>query len=110
MLDTAIEIARKAGDVVRRDFGKPVKVNEDSAHDIKIQADIDAQDLIYSLILKKFPDHRLIGEEGDSGNAKGEVEWIVDPIDGTLNYAHGIPHFRISIAAQKREAAGRCYL
>jgi myo-inositol-1(or 4)-monophosphatase len=103
MLATAIDIARRAGDLLRRDFGKSVQVNENSAHDIKIQADIETQDLIYSLILKKFPDHKLIGEEGNSGNPKGEVEWIVDPIDGTLNFAHGIPHFCISIAARKNE-------
>jgi myo-inositol-1(or 4)-monophosphatase len=102
MLNTAIDIARKAGEVLRREFGKPVKVNENSAHDIKIQADIDTQNLIYSLILEKFPDHRLIGEEGDSGNPTGDIEWIVDPIDGTLNFAHGIPHFCISIAVRRK--------
>ena len=45
-----------------------------------------------------FPDHTIVGEEGNAGAADGEVQWIVDPIDGTVNYFFGIPHFCISIA------------
>src|SRR5262249_18725424 len=102
MIQTAISAAQAAGKVLRENFGKEVKVNESPKHDIKIQADIDTQNLIYDIISKAHPDHKLIGEEGDSGNPKGEVEWIVDPIDGTLNFACGIPHFCISIAARKK--------
>jgi myo-inositol-1(or 4)-monophosphatase len=81
-------------------------VNEEFAHDVKLAADVECQDLIYSILLDHFPKTRCIGEEGDSnnpGDPKAEVEWIVDPIDGTMNLAHNIPHFCVSIAA--REAA-----
>ncbi|MES2309399.1 MAG: inositol monophosphatase family protein [Verrucomicrobiota bacterium] len=101
MIHTAIQASLAAGELIRSNFGREVQVNESTVHDIKIQTDIDSQDLIYSIISKHHPDHRLIGEEGDSGNAKGEVEWIVDPIDGTINFAMGIPHFCVSIAARK---------
>ena len=66
------------------------------------------QELIYGILLDHFPKTRCIGEEGDSnnpGDPKAEHEWIVDPIDGTMNLAMGIPHFCVSIAA--REAATR---
>jgi myo-inositol-1(or 4)-monophosphatase len=102
MISTAIAAALAAGDVLQRSFGQAVQVNDASGHDIKIQADIDTQDLIYSIILKHFPNHKLLGEEGDAGNPQGEVEWIVDPIDGTVNFAMGIPHFCISIAARRQ--------
>jgi myo-inositol-1(or 4)-monophosphatase len=85
---------------------RPTHVNSTYAHDIKLAADVECQDLIYSILLDHFPKTRCIGEEGDSnnpGDPNAEYEWIVDPIDGTMNLAMGIPHFCVSIAA--REAA-----
>lgn len=102
MIHTAIQAAYAAGDLIRSNFGKVVQVNESTAHDLKIQTDLDSQALIYEMIAKSHPDHRLIGEEGDSGNPEGEIEWIVDPIDGTINFAMGIPHFCVSIAARQK--------
>lgn len=102
MISTAIAAALAAGDVLRRRFGGEVQVNEAFHHDVKIQADIDTQNLIYDVIRKAHPDHVLIGEEGNSGATEGSVEWIVDPIDGTMNFAYGIPHFSISIAARQK--------
>jgi myo-inositol-1(or 4)-monophosphatase len=101
MLSTAVMAAKEAGASLKKLFGEPVKINESTAHDLKIQADMDSQNLIYSIILEDFPDHKLIGEEGDAGNPAGTIEWIVDPIDGTLNFASGIPHFCVSIAARQ---------
>ena len=106
MIYAAITAAQAAGDKLRHVFGSELHVNEALAHDIKLAADVECQDLIYQILLDHFPKTRCIGEEGDSnnpGDPKAEVEWIVDPIDGTLNLAHGIPHFCVSIAA--REAA-----
>src|SRR5271170_878847 len=106
MIYAAITAAQAAGERLRQAFGSNLRVNEATAHDIKLAADVECQDLIYQILLDHFPKTRCIGEEGDSnnpGDPKAEVEWIVDPIDGTLNLAHGIPHFCISIAA--REAA-----
>ncbi|PTY00794.1 inositol monophosphatase [Verrucomicrobia bacterium LW23] len=109
MIYTAIAAAQAAGEVIRHNFGLDQVINENSAHDIKIQADVDAQALISGMILERYPDHALIGEEGNAGNPHGAVEWIVDPIDGTVNYVMGIPHFCVSIAARERES-GRSLL
>ncbi len=106
MIYAAITAAEAAGDRLRQAFGHPLHVNETLVHDIKLAADVECQDLIYSILLDHFPKTRCIGEEGDSnnpGDPNAEVEWIVDPIDGTMNLAMGIPHFCVSIAA--REAA-----
>jgi len=106
MIYAAITAAQAAGDRLRQAFGHDLHVNEAFAHDIKLAADVECQDLIYKILLDHFPKTRCIGEEGDSnnpGDPNAEVEWIVDPIDGTMNLAMGIPHFCVSIAA--REAA-----
>jgi myo-inositol-1(or 4)-monophosphatase len=108
MIYAAITAAQAAGERLRHAFCQELRVTESFAHDIKIAADKECQDLIYSILLDHFPKTRCIGEEGDSknpGDPKAEVEWIVDPIDGTMNLAHGIPHFCVSIAA--REAASQ---
>lgn len=103
MIYTAIAAAEAAGELLRRNFGQPIQVNHDEAHDVKIQTDVDSQNLIYSILLDNFPDHKMLGEEGDAGNPNGEIEWIVDPIDGTMNFVMGIPHFCISIAARDKK-------
>jgi myo-inositol-1(or 4)-monophosphatase len=106
MIYAAITAAEAAGERLRRAFGQELHVNEVAAHDIKLAADVECQDLIYSILLDHFPKSRCIGEEGDSqnpGDPNAEFEWIVDPIDGTMNLAYGIPHFCVSIAV--REAA-----
>ncbi len=104
MIYAAITAAQAAGEKLRHAFGGALDVTEQFAHDIKLQADKDCQDLIYKILLGHFPKTRCIGEEGDSdniGDPQAEVEWIVDPIDGTMNLAHGIPHFCVSIAARE---------
>ena len=104
MIYAAITAAQAAGERLRQAFGHELHVNEAFAHDIKLAADVECQDLIYSILLDHFPKTRCLGEEGDSnnpGDPKAEIEWIVDPIDGTMNLAHNIPHFCISIAARE---------
>jgi myo-inositol-1(or 4)-monophosphatase len=59
---------------------------------------VRAQDLITESLLKKFPEHALYGEEGMGGKRKSHYEWVVDPLDGTVNYFYSIPHFCVSIA------------
>jgi myo-inositol-1(or 4)-monophosphatase len=103
MIYAAITAALAAGDRLRHAFGSELRVTEEFVHDIKIAADKECQDLIYGILLKHHPDSACIGEEGDIGKPGAPIEWIVDPIDGTMNLAHGIPHFCVSIAA--REAA-----
>ncbi len=100
-LVTAIVAAREAGVLLREQFGRPPEVNEMLAHDIKLALDVQTQDLIALKLLTAFPDHALYGEEGIAGNQDSEWQWIVDPIDGTVNYFYGIPHYCISIALRR---------
>ncbi len=104
LLDTAIEAALAAGKMIKENFGSELTVNEMQRHDIKLELDVRSQVLITEMILAKFPDHAILGEEGGEIGGNGEVEWIVDPIDGTVNFFFGIPHFCVSIGARKRES------
>jgi myo-inositol-1(or 4)-monophosphatase len=101
-LDAAIEAARAAGDLLRANFHHPLRVNAAEAHDIKLEIDVLAQELITDLLLKKFPNHALYGEEGIVGDQTTKYQWVVDPLDGTVNYFYGIPHFCVSIALRFR--------
>jgi myo-inositol-1(or 4)-monophosphatase len=93
--------ARDAGTLLREHFGKPPEVNELLAHDIKLALDVQTQELITLKLLGAFPDHALYGEEGLAGNQASEWQWIVDPIDGTVNYYYGLPHYCVSIALRR---------
>jgi len=97
-LDAAETAARAAGDLLRQNFQRPLRVNSTEAHDIKLEIDVRAQDLITRLLLEQFPQHALYGEEGIVGDQSSEHQWVVDPLDGTVNYFYGIPHFCVSIA------------
>jgi len=100
-LDLAIAAACAAGSLLRSNFGTPLNVNALEAHDIKLELDVQSQALITGMILDQFPDHAIYGEEGLAGNQASPFHWIVDPIDGTVNYFYGIPHFCISIALRE---------
>jgi len=100
-LDLAIAAARAAGSLLRSHFGTPLNVDALLAHDIKLQLDVQSQALITGMILEQFPTHAIYGEEGLAGNQSSPFHWIVDPIDGTVNFFYGIPHFCISIALRE---------
>jgi myo-inositol-1(or 4)-monophosphatase len=97
LLDAAIQAAKAAGKLIRDNFGTELHVNEMKTYDIKLELDVRSQALITDMLLARFPDHAVLGEEGDSIGS-GSIEWIVDPIDGTVNFFYGIPHFCVSIA------------
>lgn len=101
-LDTAVEAAREAGELLRENFGSKLLVASTEAHDIKLDLDVRSQELITNRILSRFPDHAIFGEEGIMGNQEGEYQWIIDPIDGTVNYFYSVPHFCVSIALRQR--------
>lgn len=102
LLSAAIEAAHAAGKLQKENFGTDLAVNEMLRHDIKLDLDVRSQDLITSILLGHFPDHLILGEEGNAGSPESETHWIVDPIDGTVNYFYGLPHFCVSIAARQR--------
>ena len=102
MLETAIEAATAAGKLLKQNFGTKLDVNLTTHHDIKLALDEQAQALITRVILADFPDHCILGEEAITGNQQADVRWVVDPLDGTVNYFYNIPHYAVSIAAQDR--------
>jgi myo-inositol-1(or 4)-monophosphatase len=101
-LNAAENAARAAGKLLRANFQQRQRVNAVAAHDIKLEIDVQAQELISKLLLEEFPAHALYGEEGIVGDQSSDHQWIVDPLDGTVNYFYGIPHFCISIALRLR--------
>jgi myo-inositol-1(or 4)-monophosphatase len=107
MLETAIEAAAEAGKLLRKNFGTQLAVNQATHYDIKLEIDEQSQKLISRVILADFPDHCILGEEGTTGDKDADVRWVVDPLDGTVNYFYGIPHYAVSVATQQRVGADR---
>src|SRR5260370_22896130 len=101
-LEVATRAARAAGALVRENFGRSLKVDVEEAHDIKLELDVRTQELITKLLLEEVARHSILGEEGNVENTSTEFEWVIDPIDGTVNYFYGIPHFCISIALREK--------
>ena len=104
-LAIAEEAARKGGAVLAEMLGR-AKVREKGPADLVTEADVASQEAVRSLLLGAFPDHGFIGEEGtsaeDSRSKEAEFRWIVDPLDGTTNFVHGVPHFCVSVALEQR--------
>lgn len=97
-LALATEAALAAGKLLRQHFGSDATVDEATHHDIKLALDKESQELITGILLGARPGDALYGEEGIAGNQESDRQWIVDPIDGTVNFFYGIPHFCVSIA------------
>src|SRR5436190_9455164 len=101
-LNTAENAALAAGKLLRENCQRRQLVQTFAAHDIKLEIDIQAQQLISKLLLEEYPAHAFYGEEGVAGDQSSDHQWIVDPLDGTVNYFYGIPHFCVSIALRLR--------
>ncbi len=99
----SVRASRAAGVVLRKNLNAPKKVNARSPHDIKLELDVRCQQLITRMLRAAFPKIALLGEEGVSGDQQAPQRWVVDPIDGTVNFSYGIPHACVSIALQIRE-------
>ncbi len=101
--DVAIAAAREAGLVLRERLGQARDIDFKGTVDLVTDADRASEALIISRLQEAFPEHRVLGEEGGErveldGAGAGSYCWLVDPLDGTTNYAHGYPHFAVSIA------------
>jgi myo-inositol-1(or 4)-monophosphatase len=101
-LAVAVDAAETAGRLLRRHWKMPKKIAEARAHDLKLELDVRCQDQITRLLRRAFREIAVFGEEGATGKATADFRWVVDPIDGTVNYAHQIPHACVSIALQRR--------
>ena len=112
-LTTALQAARAAGTLLRRYAGRPRRVDHKGSFiDLVTEVDRAAERLIYDRIHRRFPAHGFLGEEQTRADgARSGVRWIVDPIDGTTNFVHGVPIFAVSIGVERhgRLVAGVVY-
>ena len=102
MANIALRAARNAADYIAQAFDRPDErdVTEKARNDFVSDVDIHAERMITAAITQTYPDHAILGEEtGEQG--RHEFTWIVDPLDGTLNFIQGIPHFAVSIGIMK---------
>ena len=91
---------------MRKNWRLAKQVNASSQYDIKLELDVRCQTLIERKLRAAFPQINLLAEEGDSGDITQAWRWVVDPIDGTVNFAYGIPHACVAIALQHRVKSG----
>ncbi|MDW8383099.1 MAG: inositol monophosphatase family protein [Verrucomicrobiota bacterium] len=101
-LRTAAEAAEGAGAMLRRHLHSLKAVEMTAPHDIKLELDVRTQGWIQRQLVRAFPDIPVVGEEGNSGEEARDFRWVVDPIDGTVNFAHNIPHACVCVALQAR--------
>ena len=101
-LHCAVTAAKAAGSLMHRNRHAKKKINQASHHDIKLELDVRCQKRIEKILLAAFPGFAVLGEEGVRGDQEAEYRWVVDPIDGTVNFAYGIPHACVSIALQAK--------
>lgn len=107
-LATATEAAQAAGELLRKHRLGPKKINQTTPHDIKLELDVRSQKLITRILAVQHPEIPVLGEEEtDDRSAGSEYRWVVDPIDGTVNFASGIPHACVSIALEHRRPSGQ---
>jgi myo-inositol-1(or 4)-monophosphatase len=106
-LAAATEAALEVGELLGKHRHAVKKINEEVQHDIKLELDVRSQKLIERRLHRGFPEAAVFGEEGVSGDPGAEFRWVIDPIDGTVNFAYGIPHACISIALQQRAQPGK---
>lgn len=103
LVRTALEAGRKAGELLRD--GRPadlgVAATKSSSIDVVTEMDLAAEKLITTVIGRERPDDGLLGEEGASTDGTSGIRWIIDPLDGTVNYLYGLPSWAVSIAAEK---------
>jgi len=100
-LEVAISAAKEAGEVLRGAFGKEQAVRHKGEVDIVTEADEQAEGVIKEILLGAFPSYGMLAEEGGRLAGHENARWIVDPLDGTTNYAHGLPIFCVSIALER---------
>lgn len=98
--DIAVTTGRAAGEILRRGFGTSFSVtSKEGRHNLVTEYDVACENFIVDTLRSRLPESTFIGEEGGTTSGSGPVSWVIDPLDGTVNFAHGIPIFCVSIAA-----------
>jgi myo-inositol-1(or 4)-monophosphatase len=100
-LDVAVAAAEAAGEMLRDSFGRQHQIEYKGEADLVTEADEEAERMIEEVLREAFPDHGMLAEEGGETQGQDDARWIVDPLDGTTNYAHGVPFFCTSVALER---------
>ncbi|MGI9289907.1 MAG: inositol monophosphatase family protein [Gammaproteobacteria bacterium] len=102
LLNTAVQAARDAGDLAIRYSRRidELDIRSKSRNEFVSQVDIAAEQAIIEIIRERYPDHGILAEESGSHDGKDDVVWIIDPLDGTTNYLHGLPVYAVSIGIE----------
>lgn len=100
MLDFAIRVAQDAGRLLRDRLGTVINIGHKGAINIVTDVDLASEKLIREAISTYYPRHEILAEEGGLAQSASDYRWVVDPLDGTTNYAHGYPVFCVSIALE----------
>lgn len=104
-LTIAKRAALAASKVILRNLDRldQLTINEKARNDFVSEVDVQAEREIIKILRKTYPDHAILAEEsGSQGELDPEYQWVIDPLDGTTNYLHGLPHFAVSIALKVR--------
>lgn len=115
MLNIAIRAARKAGNVIAKGYElapHDTQVSQKGTNDYVTSVDKAAEEAIIEIIRKSYPDHAIVGEEsGVLAGENNDIQWVIDPLDGTTNFVKRLPHFAVSIAirVQGRTEVGVVY-
>jgi myo-inositol-1(or 4)-monophosphatase len=101
LLELAVDVAEEAAELVRRRRREGVEVSGTKSSPVDVVTEVDkaAERLIFDRLIEARPGDGFVGEEGASSRNESGVEWVVDPIDGTVNFVYGIPQYAVSIAA-----------
>ncbi len=103
-LEAAVLAAKEAGKIHRKYFNQKLKINiKGTPFDLVTVADIESEKKIVEVIRGYFPGHNFVGEEEQYDNTDSQYTWIIDPLDGTNNFAHSLPIFCVSIALAKND-------
>ena len=100
-LATAVEAVLRAGEIQMAHLGAAIEVSKKGAIDLVTEVDLAVERMFRGLVADRFPGHTVLAEElGSAGQQQGRFCWIFDPLDGTTNYAHGLPIFASSLALE----------
>jgi len=101
-LQLAVELARRAGGLLLNGYGRATQVRHKGAIDLVTEYDLKSEELLVEGIRTAYPADAILSEEGGGEEGEG-IRWLVDPLDGTTNFAHGLPIFSVSIACVRAE-------
>jgi len=104
MINVAIEAARDAGKFLMYSIGNVRNIEIKAGEERNLVSEIDkgSEERIIRMIRSRYPDHGILAEEGGGGGTRGEYTWIIDPLDGTTNFLHGLPVFSVTIGIEHK--------